>query len=165
MGLEALAFGGGLTALTYGQFMAAEAAEEEAEFAQAQADYNAAQLDLQAKDIEARTDLAQKKAAEQAERIKSTLEAELGAGGAVMTMGAPLLAQAKQESDLELKTLFIGYEGEEAAKMTRKKAELERVAGKAAKRRGKARKLGYLAEAGATLLTGFSTAAERGYIG
>jgi hypothetical protein len=163
MGLGALAYGIGTGAMTGGLIYSGMAASAEAKSAENMANYNAAVLEQQAKATEQRTALAQRQEAERGARIQSTLESRLAASGAVTTTGAPLLLQAKQASETELKNLMIGYEGETEASRIRSEAGIERMRGKIARKRGRAESIGRYAEAGGTLLTGFATGKERGY--
>lgn len=147
----------------FGQIRAGQAAEAEAESQQNIANYNAQVQEREAKAIEQRTALAQRRQAEAAARQLSTLEAGIGAAGAVTTAGAPLMLQAKQASESELENLMIGYTGRERAVAARTQARLDIAQGKLAKQRGKAKARGRYIGAGTTLLSGFATGKERGY--
>lgn len=161
MGLEILV---AQTAMqVFGQVWAGQAAEVEAESRQAKAEYDAQVQEQEAKAIEQRTALAQRRQAEAAARQLSTLEAGVGAAGAVTTAGAPLMLQAKQSSESELENLDIGYTGREQVRAARTQAQLDIRRGKLAKQRGRAIARGRYIGAGTTLLTGFATGAERGY--
>jgi len=149
----------------YGQFQAGRAASAEAESRQNIAEYNAQIQEREAKAIEQRTALEQRRQAEAAARQQSALEAGLGAAGAVTTVGAPLMLQAKQASESELENLMIGYTGREQATAARTQAKLDIMGGKLAKQRGRAIARGRYIGAGTTLLSGFATGTERGYWG
>lgn len=140
-----------------GQLRAGRAAEVETKSAQRVAAYDAAIQEQEAKAIEQKVGFEQKRQAEAAVRAKSRLRARLAATGAVPGPGQELLIE-EQAAELELEQLLIGYEGEIAASRARSQAELDRLSGRLAKKRGKeARRTGFL-RAGTTLLTGFGTA-------
>jgi hypothetical protein len=84
------------------------------------------------------------------------MQAGMGEAGAVTTVGTPLLIQAKQASELELKNLMIGYEGATEAARARSEAAGYKMEGKIARRKGRAGMIGGFLGAGGTLLTGFS---------
>ena len=145
--------GTGLQAV--GQIQAGKAAEVEAKSAQAIANYNAAVQEREAKAIEQRTGLEQRRQAEESARAMSRIQARLGVAGAVPTVGAPLMVQAKQASEFELENLMIGYRGQTEAARARSAAEIERMGGRLARQRGEARKRAAYIGAGETLLKGF----------
>lgn len=140
------------------QLQAGAAAESEAESRQNIANYNAALMEREAKAIEGKTEFEQKRQAEAAARTKSRLRARLAATGAVPDIGTPLLIQEEQAEELELENILIGYEGQVAAAKARSQAELDRLTGRIAVKKGKAAKKAGFIGAGATLLTGFGTA-------
>lgn len=163
MGLGVLALVGATGLGVYGQIRAGQAAEAQAEAEQNIAQYNAQVQEQEAKAIEQRTALAQRRQAEAAARQLSTLEAGVGAAGAVTTTGAPLMLQAKQASESELENLMIGYTGREQVRAAKTQARLDIAQGKLARQRGRAEARGRYIGAGTTLLSGFATGAERGY--
>lgn len=141
-----------------GRIQAGRVAEAEAESAQDIANRNAALMEEEAKAIEAKTAFELKRQAEAEARIKSRLRARLAATGAVPDIGTPLLIQEEQAEELELEKILIGYEGQVEAAKARSQAELDRLTGRLAIRRGKAAKRAGYIGAGATLLTGFGAA-------
>lgn len=151
MGLGALA-----AAATAGrQIYGGIAAGQEAKSEQAIQKYNAAVMEQQATAIEQKTALEQRRQAEAAERQASALQAGLGVAGVVATIGTPLMLQAKQASESELENLMIGYAGATEAARARSEAIGYRMAGKLARRRGRAAMIGGFMGAGGTLLSGF----------
>jgi hypothetical protein len=118
-------------------------------------DYNAALEEQKAKQIEAVTGLKQQRQAELASREASTMEVGVAVSGAVSTQGSPLLMQAKQASESELENLMIGYGGGVQAAQARSQAAIDRMTGKLAKWRGKAKMIGSFMGAGGTMLAGF----------
>ena len=160
MATLALVAGVGLQA--FGQFKAGQAASAEGKSQQNIANYNAQVQEREAKAIEQRTAVEQRRQTEAAERRQSTLEAGIGAAGAVATAGSPLLLQARQASESELANLNIGFTGREQATAARTQAQLDITQGKLSRQRGKARATGKFIGAGSTLLTGFATGKERG---
>lgn len=147
MGLGALAMAGGQL---YGGYSAYEEGKDEAKLAK----YNAAVKEQEAKSIEAKTKFEQMRAAEAGERTQQELEANIGASGGVSTLGSPLLAAAVQASELELKNLLIGQEGQTEAARARSEAEGYRMEGRMARARGRSAFTGSLIGAGGTLLSG-----------
>lgn len=140
-----------------GQLQAGRAAETEAESAQRIANYNAAIQEQEAKAVKQKVTFEQQRQAEAAAREKSKLRARLAASGALPGPGQELLIE-EQAAELELENLLIGYEGEVAAGRAMSQAELDRLSGRLAKKRGKAAKRAGFVKAGTTLLTGFGTA-------
>lgn len=138
-----------------GQVAAGRAAEVEAESARNIANYNAAVMEQEAKAVRQKATFEQQRQAKRAARIRSTMQARIGVTGAVPTRGAPLLATAEQEAELELENLLIGYEGEIGARRAISAAEQERLKGRLAVQRGEAAKRAGYFRAGTTLLTGF----------
>ena len=145
-----------------GQIKAGQAASAEGKSRQNIDNYNAQVQEREAQAIEQRTAVEQRRQAEAAERRQSTLEAGIGAAGAVATAGSPLLLQARQASESELANLNIGFTGREQATAARTQAQLDILGGKLARQRGKAKATGKFIGAGSTLLTGFQTGKERG---
>jgi hypothetical protein len=160
MGLEVLA----LAAVAAGQIKAGQDAAVEGKSRQNIANYNAQVQRNESKAIEQRTAVAQRKQAEAAERRQSTLEAGLGEAGAVTTAGSPLLLQAKQASESELENLNIGFTGREEATAAETQAKLDIAQGKLSRQKGKAKRTGKFIGAGSTLLTGFQTGKEKGFL-
>lgn len=149
----AMVVGLGLTVA--GQVQAGRAAAAEAASAQALANYNAAVQEREARAIEQRTSIEQRRQAEEAARAMSRLRAGLGVARVIPTAGTPLQIQAKQASEFEIENLLIGYRGITKAARARSAAEIERMGGRIAIQRGRARKRAAYIGAGKTLLTGF----------
>lgn len=119
------------------------------------ANYNATLMERKAQAIEQKTTFDQwRHAIEARERLG---EARLwGAGtGADPHEGAPVKVEEEQAAEDELKNLLIGYEGRVQAGRARSQAELDRLSGRLAKKRGKAARRASYFRAGGTLLTGF----------
>lgn len=143
-----------------GAIMEAKAGSDEAKGQAAMADYNAQVSEQNAKQIEAKTAFDQNREAEAASRRQSSLQAGLGASGAVTTEGSPLLLQAKQASEDELSNLMIGSEGAIAAGQQRSQAALDKMQSSIYKTKAKnTMTAGYL-KAGGTLLSGFGGMAK-----
>lgn len=140
-----------------GQVQAGRAAAAEAESQQAMANYNAAVQEREARAIEARTGLEQRRQAEESARAMSAMRARIGVAGVVPTVGASLKLQAKQASEFELENLMVGYRGATEAARARSAAEIERMGGRLARQRGKARERAAYIGAGTTLLKGFGS--------
>jgi len=141
-----------------GQIQAGRVAAAEGESAKRVADYNAAVMEQEAKAVRAKAGFEQRRHAKAARAKMSELQLwEAGTG----TTGSGLLAE-EQEAELELEGLLIGYEGEVEARRAESQAELDRISGKMAKKRGRAAKKAGFLGAGATILTGFGMAGMGG---
>jgi len=129
--------------------------------------FNAAVAKQQGKAAKTRAGFAQKRQAETAVRTQSALTAKIAAaGGLESPVAADILAEQAAESELE--NLLIGFEGEVAARRAESQAELDVLAGKLARKRGKAAaraasiRFGTqlattpVGKKGGTLLTGFA---------
>lgn len=120
--------------------------------------YNAALMERQAEAIEQKTRFESWRQAKEARRIRGKLTTELAASGAMLGEGAPELLEEEQLAELELENLLIGYEGRVEAGRATSQAELDRLSGRLAKKRGKAARKASYFRAGGTLLTGFGMA-------
>lgn len=147
----------GTGAMAAGQLQAGRAAEAEGRSAQNIANFNAAVMEREAIAVRRKAAFAQKRQAERGVRIKSALTARIAAAGGI---GSPVAADlaAEQAAELELENLLIGFEGEVEAQRALSQAEIDRLSGKVARRRGRAAKRASRIGAGATLLTGFGEA-------
>lgn len=108
----------------------------EGKSAQNIANYNAAVAEQRAEAERMRATFAAKRQAKRAAEIKAALTAKIAKAGG---LGAPVAADlvAEQAAELELEQLLIGYEGEVLAGRAETQAELDRLAGRLAKQRGK----------------------------
>lgn len=140
-----------------GQLQAGRAEEAEAESARNMALYNAQVQEREAQAHRQKAAFEQRRQAGRGERVKSTLQAKLAAAGG---LGSPVAADlaAEQAAELELENLLIGFEGEVGAQRALSRAELDRLQGRVARRRGKAAVTASRFKAGTTLLTGFGGA-------
>jgi len=120
--------------------------------------YNAALMEREAQAIEKKAKFESLRQAKEARRIVGRLRTQLAGAGAELGEGAPLKLEEEQLAELELENLIIGYEGRVQAGRARSQAELDRLAGKLAKQRGKAARTASYLQAGGTLLTGFGVA-------
>jgi len=137
-----------------GQIQAGRVAASEAESAKRVHAYNAAVMESEAKAIRDKGKFEQVRWAKHAARVRSALRMKIAGQGAI---GSGLLEE-EQAAELELEGLLIGFETETKAQRAESQAELDRISGQLATRRGKAaRKAGYIG-AGATLLTGLGAA-------
>lgn len=96
------------------------------------------------------------KEAEAAERRKSSLEAGIGASGAVTTEGSPLLIQAKQASESELSNLMIGYETNLEAQQHRNQKALDLLQMKILRKSAKYKMIAGFLGAGGYAAQGYS---------
>jgi hypothetical protein len=145
-----------------GQIYSGMGAAAEGKSAQNMANYNAQLAEREAKMTEQKTLIEQRQQMGEAERRRSTMQANMGAEGVVSTTGTPLLIQAQQAEQDELQNLMIGFSGAEESRSLRSEATLQRLQGKQAMRAGKAARTASFIGAGSTLLTGFSSAADKG---
>lgn len=141
-----------------GQIQAGRIAGVEAESAKRVHDYNAAVMEQQAKAVRQKAKFEQVRQAKMARAKISELRLWQAGAGAI---GSGLLEE-EQAAELELEGLLIGYEGEVEAQRALSQAELDRISGRLAKKRGKAAKRAAYIGAGATLLTGFGMAGMGG---
>ncbi len=140
-----------------GQIQAGRAAETEAKSAQNLAEFNARVQEREATARRQKAAFEQRRQAKRGERVKSALTASVAAAGG---LGSPVAADlaAEQAAELELENLLIGFEGEVGARRAESQAEIDRLQGKVARRRGKAAVTASRFKAGTTLLTGFGGA-------
>lgn len=145
--------GVGMTAA--GQIQQGRAIQAQTQSAEAMAAYNVAVQKREAEAVRQKGRFEQARQVKRAARAKSALVAKLGAAGG---LGAPVAADliAEQAAESELERLLIGYEAEIGAERALSQAELDRLSGKLAKRRGKAAVTAGRIGAGATLLSGFA---------
>jgi hypothetical protein len=111
------------------------------------------------------TSFKQERQAEEGARDISSMEAAAGAGGAVSTQGAPLMAGAKQSAENKLSNLMIGYEGIEKEKGLLYEADLSRWKARVMGQNKRMELYGKLAGAGGLLLGGFSQMSGSGVTG
>jgi len=137
----------------------AEAAKVEGKSAQNVANYNAAVQQRQAKAELARGQFAGARQAAAGQRAQGTLEAALGASGAVSSLGAPASIQAEQAKESELEMLLTGYEAQTRAARALSQSELDKMQGEMALKRSKnealARQIQFGTKVGTSLLGGF----------
>lgn len=150
------AAGLGTAALAGAGIYSGVSASQQGKAAQEMAEYSAEAKEQEKREIEKAKEYRQERHAEETERIKGELSAGLGKAGAVPSAGIPLLIKAKQASESELENLMIGYEGGVSAKQTQSQADIYRMEGKLARKRGRNKAIGSYIGAGATLLTGFA---------
>ena len=99
-------------------------------------EYQAQVEEQQAKAEEMRSQFDQMQQAKEAERIKSSTVAKIGAAGG---SGSPVAIDInlEQAKELELENLLIGYEGMVKSQRHKNQAELDRLQGKLAYQAGK----------------------------
>lgn len=163
--IAAVAVAAGTTVQAFGQYKEGEAASAEAKGQQAMSEYNAKLAEREAQAAEARTGVASQRQAEEAERIRGSLEAGLGASGTVSSVGTPLMIQARQAAESELDNLMIGHQGLTDAARLRSQGALDLMQSKIYGQKAKSAKAAGMIGAGGTLLTGFGSAAGLGYFG
>lgn len=139
-----------------GGISAAQSAGVQGESAQNIADFNAK---IEKREAQARRDKAtfeSKRQASAASRRQGATEAAIAAAGGAGSPVALDLA-AEQASEDELENLLIGFEGRIGAGQAESQAELDRLSGRIAKKRGKSQRTGAFLGAGSSLLTGFGS--------
>lgn len=140
-----------------GQIQAGRVAAAEAKSAQNIAEFNAQVQEREAEALRLKSRFEQERQVKRAERVKATLTAGIAAAGG---LGSPVAVDlaAEQAAELELENLLIGFEGEVGAQRALSQAEIDRLSGRVARRRGKAAVTASRFRAGTTLLTGFGEA-------
>ena len=100
------------------------------------AEYNALVAEQQGKAALLESAFNQMQQAKEAERIKSSMLANIGAAGGA---GSPVAIDIEraQAAELELENLLIGYEGQVKSSRAKSQAELDRLQGKLAYQSGK----------------------------
>lgn len=141
MGLAVGLLAAGTALSAFGQYQAGEEAA-------ATSRYNQQVKEREAEAAEQQTTITQRKQARAASQKMSQLRAQMGAAGAVSTVGAPLSILGEQAQESELGILESGYTGRQEAGRLRQEGVAIRQAGKSQRR---AARIG----AGATLLTGY----------
>lgn len=153
MGLPLLA----TAAIAGAQIYEGMAAKAEAETQADYAKYNAAVLENEAKAEEQAGRIRSQRQAEEAARIQASLEAGLGASGAVMGVGSPLAILGEQARQSDIENAMIGYETAIEASRRRSAARGELYKAKAYKQQGRAAMTASIIKAGSSLLTGFAS--------
>lgn len=154
-GLAALALTTGTTLGVTGALQQGAMAAAQAEAQSRLAEYNARVAEQQAESERLRTQFAQRRQSQEAQRIQSAMRAGFGMSGAVTTEGAPLMIQARQVAESELENLLLGYEGQIRQQRALSEAGLERMRSRMyAGQAGGYRTAGYIG-AGRKILTGF----------
>ncbi len=120
--------------------------------------FNQAVQEREAQAIEQKAAFEGVRQAKAGRRIRGALRTQLATSGAELGTGVTASLEAEQIAELELENALIGFEARKGAKRARRKGELDVIAGKQAKRRGRAAKRASFIKAGGTLLTGFATA-------
>jgi hypothetical protein len=133
----------------------AEGIKADAKSRQNIANFNAQVADQEATAKRQATKFAQKRQAEEAERIKGRQKVAIAKAGGI---GSPVAEDlmAGQAAELELENILLGFEGEVAATQAERQGALDIAGGKAARRRGTAAKKAKNIQAGTTLLQGFN---------
>lgn len=145
----------GTIASAVGQVQAGQAAAAEGKTQQQMSEYNAKLQEREAATDEQRTTLESKRQAQDADRRRSSMLAELGSSGVVTTSGSPLLILGEQAEQNEIDNMMIGYDGRQRQQAMRSGASLSRMEGSYARARGKNAKTAGYVGAGASLLHGF----------
>lgn len=137
-----------------GGVMSAQAQMQAGKDQEALAKYNARIKAEEAKQAEARGIFESQRQAEEAQRIKSNLRANIAGSGALPTEGTPLLLEAKQSTELELDNLMIGYNALTDAQRLRQGASVDRLQGKIAARSGRNAAMATYMNTGGSILGG-----------
>lgn len=140
-----------------GLLQAGQATAAQAESAQNIAKFNAQVQKREATARRQRATFEQRRQVKRGARIKSAQIVDIATAGG---LGAPVAADlaAEQAAEQELENLLIGFEGEVGAGRALSQAELDRLSGRVAKRRGRAAVTASRIGAGTSLLTGFGKA-------
>ena len=128
---------GDLTGVTgFEQLSGARAAKAEGQSRQNIAEFNAKIAEREATAIRDKATFEQQQQSKRAQRVKSQLTAKVAAAGGA---GSPVAADlaSEQAAELELENLLIGFEGEIGAGRALSQAEIDRLAGRLSKQRGR----------------------------
>jgi len=147
----------GLATSVYGGIQSAKAAEQQGKDARAMSEYNARVEENKARQLESKSIYDQRRQADLANRKKSSMLASMGESGADLSVGAPLMVQAKQAAEFDLENLVIGYEGQTEAGAARNQATLDRLQGSISESQGRSRAKARYIGTGSSLLTGLGT--------
>jgi len=156
LGLIASLAGAGVSA--YGQYQQGEAAKAQARQERAWHAYNAEIARRQAIEAEqkALADAAQQR--RQARQQLARMRAAYGASGVMMSEGSPLLQLEQAARDAQADVLNILRSGQIMAGQARSQAQLDLLAGRIARLRGRYAKVARRWQAGSTLLSGAGSA-------
>lgn len=124
--------------------------------------FNQQVQEREAQAIEQKAKFDQLQQEKEARRIRGSLRTQLAASGAELGVGATAALESEQLAKLELENMLIGFEGRKGAARARRQGEMDVIAGRQAKRRGKAAERASRIKAGTTLLTAFATAGVGG---
>lgn len=124
--------------------------------------YNAMVADINARMQAEKTKFDQGRRLRAGMRSTGRLRAQLGASGALMSEGAPLMAVMEQESENALAVALVGAEGRTKEEQLRTQGKLDRVQAKIYEGKAKSsRKAGAIGTA-STLLSGFGEMEQAG---
>ena len=100
------------------------------------ANFNAEVAEQQAESELIKSGFEQQRQAKEAEKIKSALQADIGAAGG---LGSPVAVdlEFEQAEELELENLLIGFQGEVASQRLKSQATLDRLQGQLARQSSK----------------------------
>jgi len=135
-----------------GTLMTAYGQREEGTAEHDAANYNALVKEREAQAIEVKSKIESQRQAEEASRRMSSLQANLGASGAVTTTGAPLAVLGEQAKQDDLENLMIGYNYSVDAQLKRNEGEQLKYAGDMARYSSRIKST-------STLLSGFGSTA------
>ena len=122
------------------------------------AEYNADVAKSEAKAIEQKSLKQSQIQAANSARKMATLEAGLGASGAVTTEGAPLAILGTQASEFEKDNLMIGFEGQVAASQKRAQAVGDEMQADIYREKGSQAQTAGFINAGTTVMAGWKGA-------
>jgi len=129
------------------------AAREQGEAEARIAEYNAQLAERQAAEAEKAAAYEAGKQEKEGERLQARQRA-LYAKGGVQAIGTPLTVLEETEKELEMDRLMILREGKISSARARSQAQMARMRGEAAKKKGKSALIGSSLAAGGTVLTG-----------
>lgn len=138
---------------------AGQAGQEQAKSQAAIAQYNSVIEAQRAAQEEAATTYQQRMQAREAARRQGSMRAALGASGARMDEGTPLLIQARQAMEDEADNMILGASGQARAQDRRTKSALDSYQAGIYRTRGRNALSTGLSQAGGSLLSGLGSAA------
>lgn len=145
----------GIALTAFGQIQEGMAAKAQGESEAAIAEYNAQLSEQRAKEAEKAAAYEAAMHEKKGERLQARQVAGYAKAG-VEFRGAPLAVLEETERELTMDKMMILREGTISAAQAKSQAQISRMRGEAAKKRGKYAYRGALLSAGGTMMTGLS---------
>lgn len=150
-------FAAGLALLAGSQVWSGMSANAEGKASEKLHEYNAQVEEREAKSIEQRGAIESRRAAEQASRNISSMEADMGVSGSTGEAGTPLQILSEQSEQYEIDNMMIGFNTAVERNRALSRASSERYYGKMARTAGRNKAIGSYIGAAGTVLTGLGS--------